>query len=144
MVTVVGRLFLPQQVGLPPEGRVVARPTGSGRRCLELARRALFRGDLDDPERAVVIFSRKLGDALARAGYLTDAEGILREALDLAGPADTDRARLLEGLAKVARARERFPEATALLKEAIATAGRSGARELQQNLQQLEMKWRAA
>jgi serine/threonine-protein kinase len=121
------------------EGAIIAL-----RRCLELARRALFRGDLDDPERAVVIFSRKLGDALARAGYLTDAEGILREALDLAGPADTDRARLLEGLAKVARARERFPEATALLKEAIATAGRSGARELQQNLQQLEIKWRAA
>ncbi|GAC1366886.1 MAG: hypothetical protein NVSMB47_18100 [Polyangiales bacterium] len=121
------------------EGAIIAL-----RRCLELARRALFRGDLDDPERAVVIFSRKLGEALARAGYLTDAEGILREALDLAGPADPDRARLLEGLAKVARIRERFPEATALLNEAIATAARSGARELQANLQQLESKWRAA
>jgi serine/threonine protein kinase len=121
------------------EGAIIAL-----RRCLELARRALFRGDLDDPDRAVVIFSRKLGDALARAGYLTDAEGILREALDLAGPADTDRARLLEGLAKVARSRERYPEASALLKEAIATAGRSGARELLANLQLLESKWRAA
>ncbi|MBI2389477.1 MAG: protein kinase [Deltaproteobacteria bacterium] len=114
------------------------------RRSLELARRALFRGDLDDPERAVVIFSRKLGDALARAGYLTDAEGILREALDLAGPADSDRAKVLEALARVARARERFPEATALLKEAIATANRSGARELKTTLEQLEQSWRAA
>jgi serine/threonine-protein kinase len=121
------------------EGAIIAL-----RRCLELARRALFRGDLDEPERAVVIFSRKLGDALARAGYLTDAEGILREALDLAGPADTDRARLLEGLARVARLRERFPEASALLREAIATAGRSGARDLLQNLQKLESQWRAA
>ncbi len=121
------------------EGAIIAL-----RRCLELARRALFRGDLDEPERAVVIFSRKLGEALARAGYLTDSEGILREALDLAGPADTDRARILEALAKVARSRERFPEATALLKEAIATAARSGARELQANLQQLESQWRAA
>jgi len=114
------------------------------RRCLELARRALFRGDIDDPDRAVVIFSRKLGDALARAGYLTDAEGILREALDLAGPADTDRARLLEGLARVARARERHPEAVALLKEAISTANRSGARDLLVTLKQLESQWRAA
>jgi serine/threonine-protein kinase len=114
------------------------------RRSLELARRALFRGDLDDPERAVVIFSRKLGDALARAGYLTDAEGILREALDLAGPADSDRAKVLEGLARVARARERFPEATALLHEAIATASRSGARELKSSLELLEQAWRAA
>ncbi len=121
------------------EGAIIAL-----RRGLELARRALFRGDIDDPERAVLIFSRKLGDALARAGYLTDAEGILREALDLAGPADSDRARLLEGLAKVARARERHPEARALLKEAIATAGRSGARELLVTLQQLESQWRAA
>jgi len=114
------------------------------RRSLELARRALFRGDIDDPERAVVIFSRKLGEALARAGYLTDAEGILREALDLAGPADTDRAKVLEGLARVARSRERASEAEALLKEAIATAHRSGARELLVALRQLESDWRAA
>lgn len=114
------------------------------RRSLELARRALFRGDLDDPDRAVVIFSRKLGDALARAGYLTDAEGILREALDLAGPADSDRAKVLEALARVARARERHTEATALLKEAIATANRSGARELKSTLELLEQSWRAA
>lgn len=114
------------------------------RRSLELARRALFRGDLDDPDRAVVIFSRKLGDALARAGYLTDAEGILREALDLAGPADSDRAKVLEALARVARARERHNEASALLKEAIATANRSGARELKSTLELLEQSWRAA
>ena len=34
------------------------------RRGLELARRELFRGELDDPMRAVLIFSRKLGEAL--------------------------------------------------------------------------------
>jgi serine/threonine protein kinase len=114
------------------------------RRSLELARRALFRGDLDEPERAVVIFSRKLGDALSRAGYLTDAEGILREALDLAGPADPDRARVLESLARVARVRERMSEASALLREAIATASRSGARELLATLEQLQADWRVA
>jgi serine/threonine-protein kinase len=114
------------------------------RRCLDLSRRALFRGDVDEPERAVVIFSRKLGDALARSGALTDAEGILREALDLAGPADTNRARVLEGLARVARMRERGVEANALLREAIATATRSGAKEVLASLQQLESQWRAA
>ncbi len=41
------------------------------RRGLDLARREIFRGELDDPMRAVLIFSRKLGEALARAGDLT-------------------------------------------------------------------------
>ncbi|MFS8069999.1 MAG: protein kinase domain-containing protein, partial [Byssovorax sp.] len=38
------------------------------RRGLDLSRREIFRGELDDPMRAVLIFSRKLGEALARAG----------------------------------------------------------------------------
>ncbi|HEV3192286.1 MAG TPA: AAA family ATPase, partial [Polyangiaceae bacterium] len=62
------------------------------RRALELARRELFRGELDDPMRAVVIFSRKLGEALAKGGQLNDAEGVLREALDVAGKNGSDRA----------------------------------------------------
>ena len=59
------------------------------------------------PMRAVLIFSRKLGEALARAGDLTDADGVLREALDLAGPAGPDRARVLGALAFVAHERDR-------------------------------------
>ncbi len=43
------------------------------RRGLDLARREIFRGELDDPMRAVLIFCRKLGEALARSGDLTDA-----------------------------------------------------------------------
>jgi len=62
------------------------------RRGLELARREIFRGELDDPMRAVLIFGRKLGEALAQAGDFTDAEGVLREALDMAGPSGQDRA----------------------------------------------------
>ena len=57
--------------------------------------------------RAVLIFSRKLGEALARAGSLTDADGVLREALDLAGPSGPYRALVLGSLAFVARERER-------------------------------------
>ncbi|HEX6764764.1 MAG TPA: protein kinase, partial [Polyangiaceae bacterium] len=71
------------------------------RRCLEMAREEISRGELDDPLRAVVIFSRKLGAALARSGNYADAEGILREALDLTGPSGADRARVLSELAQV-------------------------------------------
>ena len=35
------------------------------------------------------IFSRKLGEALARGGQLNDADGVLREALDVVGPSGT-------------------------------------------------------
>ena len=76
------------------------------RRGLDLARREIFRGELDDPMRAVLIFSRKLGEALARTGDVTDAEGVLREALDLAGPSGKDRARVL-GVARLRGARAR-------------------------------------
>ena len=84
------------------------------RRGLDLARRELFRGELDDPMRAVLIFSRKLGEALARGGHLTDADGVLREALDLAGPSGHDRAVVLGALAHVARERDRRHEAPRL------------------------------
>ncbi len=78
------------------------------RRGLDVARREMFRGELDDPVRAVLIFSRKLGDALAAAGDLTDAEGVLREALDLAGPNGPDRARVL-GPSRTSRAAATAP-----------------------------------
>lgn len=111
-------------------------------RGLQLARRALSRGDVDEPERAVIIFSRKLADALIHSGDLTDAEGILHEALNLAGPADSDRARVLESLARLARTRGRQNEAMSLLYDAIETAGRASAFELQSSLQHLETDWR--
>jgi serine/threonine protein kinase/tetratricopeptide (TPR) repeat protein len=108
------------------------------RRGLELARRELFRGELDDPERAVVIFARKLGEALAQLGDFTDAEGVLREALDMAGPGGQDRARVLAALAHVAHGRDRRREAEAYLREALDLATRSGARELVTTLEDLK------
>ena len=56
------------------------------RRGLDLSRRELYRGELDDPMRAMAIFGRKLGDALSQSGNYADAEGVLREALDMTGP----------------------------------------------------------
>jgi serine/threonine-protein kinase len=100
------------------------------RRALELARRELFRGELDDPERAVLIFSRKLGDALAKNGQLNDAEGVLREALDVAGPSGSDRAAVLASLAHVAHGRDRRQEARDYLREALELASRSASHEV--------------
>jgi hypothetical protein len=107
------------------------------RRGLELARRELFRGELDDPMRAVLIFSRKLGDALVRSGQLNDAEGVLREALDVAGPGGVDRASLLGALAHVAHDRDRRQEARDYLREALEVASRTGAHELITSLETL-------
>jgi len=107
------------------------------RRALELARRELFRGELDDPMRAVVIFSRKLGEALARGGQLNDAEGVLREALDVAGRSGSDRAAVLAALAHVAHGRDRRQEARDYIREALDLASRSGAREIVTSLETL-------
>jgi serine/threonine protein kinase len=106
------------------------------RRGLELARRELFRGQIDEPERAVIIFSRKLGEALTTEKLYTDANGVLREALDLASTAPgVERARVLGALAQVSLGRERKQEATQLLTEALIWANRSGAHELILNLE---------
>jgi serine/threonine-protein kinase len=107
------------------------------RRALELARRELFRGELDDPMRAVLIFSRKLGEALARGGQFIDADGVLREALDVAGPSGRDRAAVLGALAHVAHGRDRRQEARVYLREALDIASRSGAHELVTSLETL-------
>ena len=108
------------------------------RRGLDLARRELFRGELDDPERAMLIFGRKLGEALAQQGDFLDAEGVLREALDMAGPGGQDRARVLGALAHVAHGRSRNREAEAYLREALDLAARSGSHDLVSSLQDLK------
>jgi serine/threonine-protein kinase len=111
------------------------------RRGLELARREIARGELDDPLRAVVIFGRKLGAALTRAGNYSDAEGVLREALDCAGPSNAERARLLGALAVVARGRDRNSDARAQLEAAIEAARSSGDRELEAAFSNTRHSW---
>jgi hypothetical protein len=107
------------------------------RRALDLARRELFLGELDDPMRAVLIFSRKLGEVLARGGQFNDADGVLREALDIAGPSGPDRAAVLGALAHVAHGRERAQDARHYLREALELATSSGAHELVASLETL-------
>jgi serine/threonine-protein kinase len=111
------------------------------RRGLEVARREIARGELDDPMRAVLIFARKLGTALTRGGNFADAEGVLREALDFAGPSGADRARVLSGLAHVAHGRRRSDEAIGFINQAIATATESGAFDLVDSLNDTRRAW---
>jgi serine/threonine-protein kinase len=87
--------------------------------------------------RAVLIFSRKLGEALARSGQLNDADGVLREALDVAGASGPDRAAVLGALARVAHGRDRRQDARHYLTEALELASSSGARELIASLETL-------
>lgn len=111
------------------------------RQGLEIARREISRGEIDDPMRAVLIFSRKLGASLTRAGDFSDADGILRESLDLAGPTSPDRAKILGALAHVSYGRKRYDEALARLDQAIAAAKKAGSQSLQDTLEETRSAW---
>jgi RNA polymerase subunit RPABC4/transcription elongation factor Spt4 len=126
--------------------RAAARGDADGsmlalRHGLELARRELTRRGIDDPERAVVIYSRKLGDALARSGALTDAEGVLREAMDIAGPAGGDRAQILGLLARIAYDRQRNADARGFLAEAVRLAEQAQRPDILQTLTDMQDTW---
>ena len=111
------------------------------RHALELARADVYRGELDDPLKAVAIFARKLGDALIRGGAFSDADGVLREALHVAGPTGAERAHLLASLARVARGRERSDEAFGYIDEAIDVARRAGSHDLLSSLTNTRRAW---
>ena len=98
------------------------------RRGLELARRELLLTGDTALDRAIVTFSRKLGDAMDRAGDTAGADGVLREALELAGPANRERSRMLLLLSRVASRRNRARDATRFLGQALEICGRQGDR----------------
>ncbi len=110
------------------------------RHALDVARRELHRGEIDDPVGAVLIFSRKLAEALADEEHWSDAEGVLREALGTAPPASPHRAHLLGVLARVADARQHPDEARRYLDEAMRVARQSDARSLLPILERLDKR----
>jgi serine/threonine protein kinase len=97
---------------------------------LEIAREEVFRGRIDEPEQAVVLFSRKLGEALFRLRKLTDADGVLREALDVPGAPLAERARVLAVLAQVHHARGRSKDARRAMNDAKMWAEKAGAHDV--------------
>lgn len=114
------------------------------RHALDMTRRELHRGELDDPLAAMLVFARKLAEALATSGQWNDAEGVLREALGNAPPTSEHRARLLAVLVRVAQARSHPAEARRYLDEAIRVASQSDARELMPMLQKIEASLQVA
>ena len=109
--------------------------------ALELARHEMVRGELDDPVGAVLMFSCKLGDALAADGKQTDAEGVLTEALNLAGPSSAERSRILASLANVAKGRGRADAAVEHLDEAVRIAEKVNQPELLEMLEGTRARW---
>jgi hypothetical protein len=108
------------------------------RRALDLARGELQRNEIDDPTTAVLLFSRKLAEALVVSHRWRDADGILREALGSAPPNSEHRAHLLGVMARVASARRHPGEARRFLDEAIRVARQSDARALLPLLEDLD------
>src|SRR5580700_8477120 len=74
---------------------------GALRHALDIARRELHRGELDDPVSAVLVFARKLAEALIASEQWSDANGVLREALGMTPPTSEHRPRLAALLARV-------------------------------------------
>lgn len=91
-------------------------------RGLDLAREEIYRGQLDDPMRAIAIFGRKLGTTLNRRGLYSDAEGILLEILDSTEPASSERLEVLEQLALAASSRGKAADATRYRNQALQLA----------------------
>jgi tetratricopeptide (TPR) repeat protein len=108
---------------------------------LNVARKEIARGEIDDPMRAVLIFSRKLGASLIRSKNYSDADGVLSEALDLASPSSQDRAKILGALAHVSYGRRRYEEAQARLDSAVEAARASGAPDLVDTLEDTRRAW---
>ena len=113
------------------------------RRALDLARReALESGDaLMDG--ATLTFSRKLAEAMIASGELPAAEGVLREAFDLAAPDSVDRAKVHWLLARVSVKRARLREAMRQLGLALEIVG-DRSPELEARIQYLLARVRAA
>ena len=109
--------------------------------ALDLARREMARGELDDPVGAVLMFSAKLGDALALAGNPTDAQGVLSEALNVAPPTAAERPRLLASLANAERLAGRADAAYNHLEEALHIAETHRRKDLVESLEDIRSRW---
>ena len=116
----------------------LAGAVSSLRHALDLARREMHRGELDDPVAAVLVFARKLAEALSASAQWSDAEGVLREALGLAPPVGEQRAHLLGVLAQVASSRSQPREARQYMDEALRVARQSNSRTLLPMLEKLD------
>ncbi|HTJ84187.1 MAG TPA: hypothetical protein VL400_20850, partial [Polyangiaceae bacterium] len=73
------------------------------KRGIDIARRDLDEGQLDDPIRAVAIFTGKLGELFFETGQLVEARAALKDSLALTREA-SERAKLWLSMSRLARA----------------------------------------
>lgn len=111
------------------------------RRALDFARDELVRGNLDDPMKAVVVFGRKLGEALTQGGRPGDAEGVLRETLDFAEKGSEDQARVLLAIAHAAFRRDRVSDAIRWATQASTIALQLENEDLRASVEGLIRRW---
>lgn len=132
----MGALFMLEQIANRAQARGDDRTASFIlRRGLELAREELYKGELEDPIRAISIFGRKLGQALNRLGRFSDAEGVLLEVLDTTPSSEMSRIDILESLATASARRRKPDSAGRYLRQAITAAERCGEHELVGRLQ---------
>jgi len=85
-------------------------------RCgLVAAQRESSRGEGERLSESVLVFGRKLGDALLRAGHLAEADALLRGLIDVVGPDSPDGLQIMKGIARVERAERQSGEGHSLL-----------------------------
>jgi serine/threonine protein kinase len=111
------------------------------RRGMDFARVELVRGNLDDPMHAIVMFGRKLGEALTAAGRPSDGEGVLREALDFAEQGSVDQAQVMLSVARAAYSRDRVSDAIRWARKAAQVASRCDNDELLESIAGLIRHW---
>jgi eukaryotic-like serine/threonine-protein kinase len=104
-------------------------------RGIELARRELLESGDTSLDGVLASLGRRLGVVLARRGDISGAEGVLREALEHAGPAGSQRAPILIALARVVSQRKREREAYRLLGQALELAYREDTASVQADVQ---------
>jgi serine/threonine-protein kinase len=105
------------------------------RRALFLARREMLESGDAVMDTALVTFSRKLGDAMAHAGDLSTADGVLREAIDLTLPRSKERLRLWVSLGRVAHFRQRPRDAMRFFGRALESVGGGEHRSVEATIQ---------
>jgi serine/threonine-protein kinase len=133
-------LLLLDTVAVLAEGRGDAE---GGIHALRLAfdtSRVVVLSQDDEALRTTLLFGRRLGEALLASGRLREADLLLREVLELSGPAHPDAVEILGGLAQVAMASDRRHDARAFLDEAWSRARRSGSPDKLSCIEELERR----
>ncbi len=111
------------------------------RRSLELARREMLESGDSVMDTAIVTFSRKLAWALALAGDVARADGVVREVLELTGRSSLARARMYVVLGRISRLRDKHRDAMRFFGQALElAAGEDGPTELELQLAMGEMR----